>query len=220
MTKVTITTYTDKTFSRKDGEPLELQLNPKAISIRKGIRYQENRQAGDSSASGVFDRYDGEKLSLEIPVDCTGVIPGTGENDTAYSQVAELESRIYNYKGDAHRPAFVKIAWGKLLFKGQLHKIETDYTLFDRSGVALRAVIKAEFANFVDEKTAKKKADKQSPDMSHLITLREGDTLAALCYRLYGDSTLAGQVARINGLNGFRDVPPGTEILFPHLKKG
>lgn len=220
MGKVQLTAYTDKSFSKADGKPLELQINPKTFNIRKGIHYQENRQAGDNSASGVFDRYDGEKLSLEILIDCTGVVPGTQENDNAYQKVDELEKRVYSYKGEAHRPAFVKVAWGKLIFKGQVNKFEVDYTLFDKSGVALRATVKLGLSNFIDEKTAKKKADKQSPDMSHLVVVREGDTLPALCRQFYDDSTLADQVARINGLSGFRRIPPGTELLFPHLKKG
>lgn len=220
MSKIQITAYTDKGFSKTDGKPLVLQINPKAFNLKKGIHYQENRQAGDNSASGVFDRYDGEKLSLEILIDCTGVVPGTKENDNAYLKVDQLEKLVYAYKGEAHRPAFVEVAWGDLIFKGQTTKFEVDYTLFDKNGVALRATVKLELANFTDEKTAKKKADKRSPDMSHLVVVREGDTLPALCRQFYDDSTLADQVARINGLNGFRRIPPGTELLFPHLKKG
>lgn len=219
MEKITLSAYTDKTFSQQSGKNLKVQINPKTFSLEKGIKYHMNTQAGDNSASGVFDKYDGEKLSFEIIIDCTGVIPDTGAKDTAYSKVSELEALVYDYKGDAHRPAFVQIVWGKLLFKGQLSSLKTEYMLFDKDGIPLRAKVAVAFANFIDEKTAKKKANKRSPDMSHFVVMREGDSLAALCQKIYGDSTLAPQVARINNLPGFRRVAAGTEILFPHLKK-
>lgn len=220
MEKITLSAYTDKSFAQPTGKDLKVQINPKTFSLEKGIKYHDNEQAGDNSASGVFNRYDGEKLSFDIMIDCTGVIPNTQPTDTAYDKVTELENLVYDYNGDAHRPAFIKVVWGKLLFKGQLSSLKTDYTLFNSDGIPLRAKVSVAFANFVDEKTAKKEADKHSPDMSHYITIREGDSIAALCLQIYGDSTLADQVAQINGLPGFRRIEAGTQILFPHLKKG
>lgn len=54
---------------------------------------------------------------------------------------------------------------------------------------------------------------------SLLVTLKERQTLAALCYEIYGDALLVGQVARFNNLNGYRNIPAGTELLLPMLKK-
>lgn len=64
-----------------------------------------------------------------------------------------------------------------------------------------------------------KKFHKQSPDMSRLVTVKEGETLPYLCHKIYGDSRLVLQVARFNNLGGFRNIPAGAELLFPPLKK-
>ena len=53
-----------------------------------------------------------------------------------------------------------------------------------------------------------------------MVTLNEGQTLSALCYEIYGDELLVGQVARFNNLNGYRNIPAGTQLLMPILKKG
>lgn len=66
----------------------------------------------------------------------------------------------------------------------------------------------------------KKHFSKHSPDVSRMVTLKEGQTLSALCYEVYGDALLVGQVARFNNLNGYRNIPAGTQILIPMLKKG
>ena len=72
---------------------------------------------------------------------------------------------------------------------------------------------------YCSQKEEKSRFSKRSPDVSRLVTLKEGQTLAALCYEIYGDPLLVGQVARFNNLNGYRNIPAGTEILLPMLRK-
>lgn len=105
------------------------------------------------------------------------------------------------------------------MFKGQVAKMNVDYSLFNGSGDALRAKVGMEFVGNMASDEERKKYPKNSPDMSRLITVKDGDTLAKLCYETYGDSTLVAQVARFNNLNGFRNIPTGTELLFPPLRK-
>jgi len=45
--------------------------------------------------------------------------------------------------------------------------------------------------------------------------LLDGDTLPAMCDRLYGDSKYYIAVAAANGLTSFRDIKPGTPLVFP-----
>ena len=43
----------------------------------------------------------------------------------------------------------------------------------------------------------------------------EGQTLAALCDEIYGNSLLVGRVAKFNNLSGYRNVPAGRyKVLF------
>lgn len=97
--------------------------------------------------------------------------------------------------------------------------MEVTYTLFTPEGVPLRAMVKMSFVEFVSAEKAEKLANNHSPDMSHLVTLKAGDSVARLCQKIYGDSCLADEVAGVNGLCGFRHVKPGTTLLFPHLRK-
>lgn len=56
-----------------------------------------------------------------------------------------------------------------------------------------------------------------SPPMTHIVTVRAGDTLPALCHRIYGDSGYYVKVAAFNNLNPLRKLKPGTQLLFPPL---
>lgn len=218
MDKMKITAYTDGNYKKETGS-LMVQINPKSYQLQKGIQYDKNKEQGNTKSSETFSGYKTEELSFEIVIDCTGVVPGTGEEDMAYDKVKVLEDLLYRYRGKIHRPAFVILAWGTILFKGQLRSLKTDYTLFKPDGMPLRAKVSLSFGGFMSKEEATKEAVQSSPDMSHLMVVRAGDSIAAMCEEIYGDSTLVDEVARVNGLCGFRQVKPGTELLFPHLKK-
>jgi hypothetical protein len=44
-----------------------------------------------------------------------------------------------------------------------------------------------------------------------------GDTLPLLCFQIYQESKYYVEVARVNGLDDFRNLEPGRQILFPPL---
>nr|DAW87282.1 MAG TPA: secretion system protein [Bacteriophage sp.] len=218
MEKMKIIAYGDEKFSKKIGE-MTVQISPLDYQGKKEVKYDPGKQQGQNKQSPVFVGYKNEELSVDVQIDCTGVIEGTKDADTVKKKIGELEKLVYKYNGDGHQSNFIEIAWGTLLFKGRLKQMKTTYGLFAPDGQPLRAKVTLLFTEFVNRAEADKEANRQSPDMSHMVALGAGDTIALLCQRIYGDSGLADEVARINGLNGFRNVKPGTVLLFPHLMK-
>ena len=51
------------------------------------------------------------------------------------------------------------------------------------------------------------------------LDYQAGDQLPVLCRLIYGDPQLYLRVARANGIDNFRDIPPGTQVFFPPLEK-
>ena len=219
MELLRIYSYTDENYSHEHMGKLTLPINPEAIKSNKGITYQEDKQLGSTNGTNSFEAYKPEKLSFNLIIDCTGVVEGTQRTDKVYDKVEDLENHLYTYNSEGHRPSYVVLAYGEIIFKGQLTVMNVEYQLFNNNGIPLRAKIDLEFSGFRADKEDKKKYSKLSPDMSRLVTIKEGDTLAALCDRIYGNSLLAAEVARFNNLNGFRNLPAGTDVLFPPLKK-
>lgn len=218
MERMKIIAYSDEKFSAEIGS-MELQVVPKDYQGKKGIKYDAGEQQGQNVQSQVFSGYTNEEFSIHVLIDCTGVIPGTKDSDTVSKKIKQLESLVYQYNSDKHQANFVALAWGTLLFKGRLKEMQAVYELFSQDGMPIRAKVAMTFVQFVSRDEADKLANRQSPDMSHVVTLKAGDTIAALCRRIYGDSSLVDEVARVNGLNGFRHIMPGTVLLFPHLSR-
>ena len=189
------------------------------MKLSKGIRYAEDKQLGSLNGSNVYVRYRPETLYFECLLDMTNAMDDDDEKKPVRNVVNDIEERLYFYNSDGHRPSFVKVQYGDISFYGQLETLETEYSLFDPDGIPLRAQLKVTLTGYCSQKEEKKRFSKRSPDVSRLITLKEDQTLAALCDEIYGDPLLVGQVARFNNLNGYRNVPAGTQILMPMLKK-
>lgn len=219
MGKMKITAYTDDSFNSVCKPALELPVNPEKVKLGKGIRYAEDKQLGSLNGSNVYVRYQPETLHFGCLLDMTNAMEDADEKKPVHDMVDEIEARLYDYNTEGHRPSFVKVEYGDITFFGQLKTLETEYTLFDMDGIPLRAELKVTLTGYCSQKEEKKHFSKRSPDVSRLVTLKEGQTLAALCYEIYGDALLVGKVARFNNLNGYRSIPAGTELLMPMLKK-
>lgn len=219
METLKITSYTDDKFEKKHLDTLEVAFVPNSLVLDKAISYLEDKQLGNSNGSKIYKGYEPKMLSFDLIFDCTGVIEGTKEGDKVKDKVEELEKHLYLFNVDAHRPSFVKIAYGEFIFNGQLTKMNEKYTHFSNKGIPVRAEVKLEFMSYISSSEESKQNSRQSPDMSRIITMKEGDTLAALCQQIYENSFYVTAVARFNELNGFRGIPAGTKILFPPLKK-
>ena len=220
MGKMKITAYTDDSFNSVYKPALELPINPEKVKLGKGIRYAEDKQLGSLNGSNVYVRYQPETLSFECLLDMTNAMEDDGEKKPVHDMVDEIEARLYDYNTEGHRPSFVKVEYGDITFFGQLKTLETEYALFNKDGIPLRAELKVTLTGYCSQKEEKKHFSKRSPDVSRLVTLKEGQTLAALCDEIYDDPLLVGQVARFNNLNGYRSIPAGTQLLMPMLKKG
>jgi len=219
MEQLKLTAYQNEKYSDKVGEPLSLPVLVEEFKFGESILYNKDRQLGSIGGVATFDQYESKTLSLRFIIDNTGVVEGTKKGDKTLKTVHSIERLLYDYKSEAHRPAYVTVCYVELLFKGQLSSMHVDYTLFTTKGVPLRATVSLTFKGYMCGAEERKKYSKQSPDMSRIITVKEGETLPFLCQKMYGDSQLARQVARFNDLGGFRSIPAGTTLIFPPLKK-
>lgn len=219
MHELKFTAFKDEKYENKSGDTLSLPVIMELVKLDDKITYNKDKQLGSIGGSVRFNKYDPKQLELKFIIDCTGVVEGTKKSDKVYHKVNALEDLLYTYNSEGHHPSYVIVSYAELIFKGVLQFMNTDYTLFSAKGIPLRATVRLSFKGAMCSEEERKKYSKQSPDMSRLITVKEGETLPYLCHKIYGDSLLVRQVARFNNLSGFRNIPAGTELLFPPLKK-
>ncbi|NRQ43798.1 peptidoglycan-binding protein [Rheinheimera sp. YQF-2] len=202
----------------------QAMINPASLNHQLGISYNtdnsSNLPVGKSAVESKLSQYQQEKLSFELVLDGTGVVPVAGQQLIDVSkQVKQLKNVVYHYVGEKHEPSIVKLQWGQSFsFIGRLTSMTLDYTLFKPGGDPLRAKIKLNFGSYMSNKQEALKADRQSPDLTHQVLVKAGDTLPNLCYRIYRDSSYYLAVAEFNQLDSVSVLTPGRQLYFPPLR--
>lgn len=191
-------------------------INPPGYDHNFSVKYTENKDFGKGGNEAKFNTVDSETFLLKaLVLDGTGAVPGTKE--PVSKQVKQLRDTVYTYVGTNHEPPIVQVAWGSLLFYGRIQSLKFDYTLFAANGEPLRAKVTLAFVEYTSATEQVKQDAKGSPDLTHLVLVRAGDTLPLLCERIYRDPGYHLAVARINGLTLPRQLEPGMRLRFPPL---
>ncbi|SMO64041.1 hypothetical protein SAMN06265379_10411 [Saccharicrinis carchari] len=227
LVKLKIKAYSDEQFNNEvaDGEFTTL-LNPENYNIKYQIEHNEDQASGTSSSAPRFNKIPPEDLELEFIFDRTGVVVNTSDNSLSSDEgvgviddVETFKRVVFDYNGDEHRPNFLIISWGSLLFKGTLTEMDLTFKLFSPNGAPLRATARAKFKGFVEDNLRVALENNASPDLTHVRIVKAGDTLPLMAHRIYGDSKYYLEVARVNGLSNFRKLTVGQQLFFPPLEK-
>ncbi len=235
LVKLQIAAYPTEARTKAEAQTLAVQFNPESYSLSykntfnrgQGINTQGRRQTYGVSMP--------QELSLKLVMDTTGVVksPGTGllpgsaadlaravlgvRRGTAYDQVSAFLNLAYKTSGSTHEPAYLTLTWGSMTFDCRLSSLDVRYTLFDRQGTPIRAELDVRFTGDLKDPTGSQ--SKNSPDLTHFRLVKAGDSLPLLCQEIYGSTEHYLMVARVNRLNSFRSLVPGTSLVFPPLAK-
>ncbi len=222
LKKLQIAAYSDPEFQDKVSgiEDFSTLINPEKYTFHYKIQQNEDQAAGTSSTPLSFNKIAPEELELDFTFDRSGVVNGfETSDDGVIDDIEKFKKVILQYNGDEHKPNYLMIMWGSLLFKGSLTEMNIEFKLFKPDGTPIRAVAKTKFKGVVEENLRAAKEHNQSPDLTHYRVVKEGDTLPLMSYRIYGDSKYYLYVARVNNLINFRNLKTGQEIFFPPLQK-
>lgn len=207
----------------EDGE-FNVQINPETYAQTFEIEYDEEQAPGTSNTLPRYNRTKPQVLEFEFMFDTTGAVPGTtDEQRTSENGVLDaidhFKKVAFSFEGETHRPPFLILSWGSLLFKCVLTGMTITYKLFRPNGIPVRATIKAKFQGLMEDALRVAEENRSSPDLTHVRIVQAGDTLPLMCKKIYGDPKYYIEVARVNKLINFRNLPIGLRIEFPPLEK-
>lgn len=218
--KLTIAAYSDPGFSKAVGSPFTVWMNPSSYTYSTQLGYNDRQAQGSGGLSPEFNRVTQEQVSFELLFDATGVIPpptGQSYSNGVADAIEQLTTLAVTLNGDIHSPNYLTVSWAQLQFQCVLQSMSVNYTLFRPDGTPLRAKVQVSFQSYTSEMQLAKLEGKNSPDMTHIVTVGGGDTLPLLCYQIYGNSQYYWNVAKINGLVDYRGLKPGMQLVFPPL---
>ncbi len=198
---------------------IEFQLNPKELTVAKSAKWESKSQKKSASAPpATYQGPDPQKMSVEMYFDETRSRDGSVvKNVEALFDACTPTSSSKD--GDRPSAPWVKFKWGVLTgFVGYIKSVSAKYTLFSPDGTPLRAVCTVALEELANE------PKKQNPTSGGLQprnahTVREGDSLATIAYREYGDPARWRDLAEVNGIDDPLRLRPGQVVLVPTLEE-
>lgn len=214
--KLKIIAYNSSLFE-SGGIPVGLYLamfNPESFQVEHRVNYERTNTPGTIGEENKFRNVENQVLRFDFLIDGTGA---SGDKREVFFDI-ELFKFVVGYYGDIHRPNYLILQWGTFLVKCVLETMTIKYDLFRPDGTPLRATISASFREQTEGLLETLLANRTSPDLTHERIVAEGDTLPLMCYQVYKDPSYYMEVARVNGLDDFRNIKTGDRIFFPPLK--
>ncbi len=221
LTKMVIVGFKDPKFKSKIGgkedSTFTMQVNPEKYSFTFKSLGCEPEALANNKKKDKSKIPDAKQLSLNFFLDATGVVAGCKDVPKTIKKFHKICTEV---NGSIHTSNYLKIYWGKgLAFPCKLETVTIEYSMFNPSGIPIRAELTATFKEFIDPETDAAKSNTNSPDMTHIKVIKAGDNLPALCHEVYGDTGVYIQVAEYNNILNFKKLVPGMEVHFPRMQK-
>jgi nucleoid-associated protein YgaU len=198
---------------------ITVQFNPSEYTLSKGAQIAEIAIPGIDSPILQFVRGQTQTLAMELFFDTTG--EGMGEKPV--TDVTTLTDPVYQLvkiQSNTHAPPRVRFFWGTgISFRAIVESIQQKFTLFNPSGIPLRATLSVNFKEYQTLEEQLKKLNLQSSDHSKKRLVKRGETLALIAYREYGDPgewrRIFEEPANQGIIRNPRRLLPGSEITIP-----
>ena len=220
--KMTVKSYSDPKFDQEltDVEPFVVHVNPENYTQSTQINFSDEQAQGTSAQQNNHNNTEPVKMNFDFLLDRTGALGNESDAENGVKDDIEHFKKVaMEHEGEIHKPRYLKLCWGALIFKCQLEKVDIEYKLFNREGKPLRAILKCAFREFKEDEQRVREDNNQSPDISHIRIAEAGDTLPLMCFKIYGDSKYYAEVAKVNDLTHFRKLTQGQRLWFPPLDK-
>jgi nucleoid-associated protein YgaU len=209
---------------RKDGtfiSPMEVQYNPTEYTLAKTNQIAEVPIPGLDTPILQFVRGQTETLALELFFDTTE--QGTGVGATSVTTKTDAFYDLIKVESDTHVPPVLWLTWGGTSFPGKIRdgfrcvvdSVRQRYTLFDPTGVPLRAVVSLNLREYKSLAQQIKELKLKSADHTKSHIVGEGETLARIAYLEYGDPEKWRVIAEANGIDDPLAVPAGAVLSLP-----
>ncbi len=210
-------------------EQVPVQFNPSEYRITSRSEYsQKSRRKKDEPVVS----FNGNKLStlnVKLYFDCDeltslaslagdAVSMITGQSsDNDITKTIDKITALTRISGDNHMPPGVVFVWGSLMFSGYADNVTVTYTMFDKKGKPLRAIVDLTISG-VNGSSDERSSPFMSPDRTKARTLTEDSSIWSIAEKEYGDAREWRRIADANGIMNPLEIPVGTVLSVPAIK--
>ena len=203
------------------GETIPVLFNPKEYSIAKTNAWTFKPVVGSTVPPAQFGGGNPRTLTLNgLLLDAS--LAGPAGNVKAI--VEKLFSMMATASGSSAGgagavPPFVTFAWGaNVTFKAVITSLTVAYKLFQPNGDPIRADVNMALTEAEQSEVAPQNPTTRAQAGLGVHTVRDGDSLQSIAYRVYGDANRWRTIAEVNGIDNPLNVRRGTPLMLPRLE--
>lgn len=230
-----------KIIDQEHGKSVDCMFNPKEYTFSKQNSWTPNKAKGKNLAQFEFGSGQPATLTMQLFFDTyTNIKSDSASNGSPkdvrkeYTQaiwemmqvdpnLGSISSASSGSSGPAKhkkgRPPIVIFHWGTTWsFKAVITNLKERFTLFLPDGTPVRSTMDITFQQ-VQDKDDHPPTNPTSGGTGgeRVWKVNEGDTLAWIAYKEYGDSHLWRVIADANRLTRVRQLAPGTTLEIPNV---
>ncbi|KAA2239280.1 hypothetical protein F0L74_24040 [Chitinophaga agrisoli] len=198
------------------GIPFVAMFNPDSLAIKEDLNWVSDCPPGKQGATVKYKNTKPRTFTIEFMIDGTGVNTN-GVKIPVTAQVALFRAATTGVRGALHSPAYLIVQYGLFICTCVMNSSTVTYTMFDFTGLPIRAKVNASFTEHTIEPLDDILGMLSSPDLTHEVVVKEGDLLPLLTHQIYNDQRYYIQVAKANRLKNFRKLEAGSKLLFPPM---
>jgi nucleoid-associated protein YgaU len=205
-------------------EQVQCLFNPKEYTFAKQNSWPKDQKTGANVPQMTFGGGQPATLQMELFFD-TYADANSGQAKDVRKEYTDklwklmtVDEKLKDKKNKKGRPPTVRFQWGSAWsFNAVVTSLSQKFTLFLSDGTPVRATVTVTFQQIKDEtQLAAQNPTSGGVGGERLWTVAEGDTLAWIAYKEYGDTSRWRTIADLNRLNDVRSLTPGTVLVLPN----
>lgn len=203
------------------GETIPVLFNPKEYSIAKTNAWTFKPVVGSTVPPAQFGGGNPRTLTLNgLLLDKSMAGPSGNVKEIAEKLFSLMATASGSNAGGAGAvPPFVTFAWGQnVTFKAVITSLTVAYKLFQPNGDPIRADVNMALTEAEQAEVAAQNPTTRAEAGLGVHTVRDGDSLQSIAYRVYGDAARWRTIAEINGVDDPMRLRRGTALMLPRLE--
>jgi nucleoid-associated protein YgaU len=203
----------------EDGSVVPCIFNPKDFSVTKSNSWSTKEVPNQAAVTPTFGGGQPQELTLALLFDSTLLTPEMSVKQVTVELFKSMKASRKEPGKSKPRPPTLKFEWGEFSFLGVTKSLTVQYQLFRENGEPIRADVKLTLMQWDGMGAAWKGQNPTTRSAGGLgaHTVRDGDSLASIAFRAYGDATQWRSIAEANGIDDPFSLRSGRTLAVPSL---
>ncbi|MGW1464699.1 CIS tube protein [Streptomyces sp. NPDC001493] len=203
-------------------ETFAFDFNPAQLSLsRRALWTATPAQIERTGAKPEFMGVEAMQMGLEIFLDSSDKPTGNTVLKKVESLLDCCEVTLRSIGAKKPSPPWVVFQWGAfstVRFTAYISSVDVSYTVFGTTGVPIRATARLQLTE-IPSKTRGQNPTSGALTAQRVHRVVAGDSLQSLAWREYGSAAAWRSIAKANGIDDPRVLPPGTELIMPSAEE-